>query len=81
MNNNCPSRDWRSTLNHLLDRLSTEDKYWCVAGIPGPLLEMRSGTLPKGLTFGNRISNFIPLIAKVTGLDIKELRKYAEKIR
>lgn len=80
MNNNYPLRDWKLTLNHLLNRLSVEDRYWCVAGIPGPLLEMRSGTLPKDLTCNNRILNLTSLIADTTDLDIKKLRKYAKKI-
>lgn len=32
----------------LLQKLNTDDQYYCIAGIPGPTLEMRSGTLPKG---------------------------------
>ncbi|MBU4369413.1 FkbM family methyltransferase [Patescibacteria group bacterium] len=79
MNNNS-SQDWKSTLNRLLNRLSIEDRYRCAAGIPGPVLEMRSGTLPRGLACGNRILDFTPLVAEVTGLDLRRLRKYAKEI-
>jgi len=79
MNNNS-SQDWRSTLNRLLNRLSIEDRYRCTAGIPGPILEMRSGTLPRELAHNNRALDYMPLIAEVTGLDLQRLRKYAKEI-
>ena len=79
MNNNS-TQDWKSTLNHLLDRLSIEDRYRCAAGISGPILEMRSGTLPRELALSNRTFDFIPLIAEITNLDIQKLRKYAKEI-
>lgn len=37
---------YMNVLTMLLDRLSLQELYMCVAEIPGPLLEMRSGTLP-----------------------------------
>ncbi|MDD2732186.1 MAG: FkbM family methyltransferase [Candidatus Pacebacteria bacterium] len=79
MNNNS-SQDWKPTLNRLLDRLSIEDRYRCAAGIPGPILEMRSGTLPRELAHGNRVLDFMPPIAEVTGLDLQKLRKHAKEI-
>ena len=79
MNNNS-SQDWKLKLNHLLKKLSIEDRYRCVAGIPGPILEMRSGTLPRELARCKRISDFTRLIADITGLKLRKLHKYAKKI-
>jgi FkbM family methyltransferase len=79
MNNNS-SQDWKLKLNHLLDRLSIEDRYRCAAGIPGAILEMRSGTLPRDLLHSSRIFDFKPLVANVTGLELRKLRKYAKEI-
>ncbi|MBU4274312.1 FkbM family methyltransferase [Patescibacteria group bacterium] len=79
MNNNS-SQDWKSTLKGLLNRLSIEDRYRCASGIPGPILEMRSGTLPGELARGNRILDPMPLIAGVTGLNLQRLRKCAKEI-
>ncbi len=75
-----PSRNWESNLNHLLSRLSIEDRYHCAAGIPGPALELRSGTLPGHIARGNGIMDFTPLIADVTGLELKKLRECAKEI-
>lgn len=74
------SRNWESNLNHLLSRLSIEDRYHCAAGIPGPALELRSGTLPGHIARGNGIMDFTPLIADVTGLELKKLRECAKEI-
>lgn len=78
--NNDSSQNWKSTLNRLLSRLSTEDKYRCAAGIPGPVLELRSGTLPKNIARSNGILDITPLIAGVTGLELEKLRGYAKEI-
>lgn len=80
MKNSSSSQDWKSTLNSLLNRLPMEDRYRCAAGIPGPVLEMRSGTLPRDLVRGNRIFDFTPLIADVTSLELRKLRRYTKKI-
>lgn len=79
-NNNDSSKNWKFTLNRLLNRLSIEDRYRCAAGIPGPVLEMRSGTLPRDLARGNRILDFTPLIADVTSLETRRLREYTKEI-
>lgn len=79
-NDNNSSQNWKLTFNRLLNRLSIENRYRCAAGIPGPLLEMRSGTLPKNIAHGNKTSDFTTLIADVTGLEYGKLRKYAKKI-
>lgn len=70
----------RSKLNRLLDRLSTEDKYRCAAGIPGPVLELRSGSLPRNMARGNGIFDFAPFIADITGLELKKLREISKEI-
>ncbi len=75
-----PSRNWESSLNHLLSRLSIEDRYHCAAGIPGPALELRSGTLPGHIARGNGIMDYTPFIADVTGLELKKLRECAKEI-
>lgn len=74
------SSNWELTLNHLLSRLSIEDRYRCAAGIPGPILELRSGALPRDVVNGNGFSDFTPLIADVTGLELEKLREYAKEI-
>ncbi len=74
------SQNWKSALNHLLSRLSIEDRYRCAAGIPGPILELRSGALPVGVVCNNGTSDFTPFIADVTGLELEKLRGYAKEI-
>ena len=74
------SKKWDLNINHLLTNLSDEDKYVCVAGIPGPSFEMRSGTLPDGLSFGHGILNFSYKIGKTTNLDYKKINDYQKKL-
>jgi FkbM family methyltransferase len=74
------SRRWVTNLNSLLTRLSPEDRYLCVAGIPGPTLELRSGALPREMARGTGVTDYIPLVAEVSGLDCDKLRDLSRKI-
>lgn len=74
------SRRWVTNLNSLLTRLSPEDRYLCAAGIPGPALELRSGALPIEMARGTGVTDYIPLVAEITGLDSDKLRDLSRKI-
>lgn len=74
------NRELGSKLNNLLDRLSVEDRYRCAAGIPGPVLELRSGSLPRDIACGNGILDFTPFVADITGLELGKLRRYTEEL-
>ncbi len=63
-----------------MSRLSTEDQYRCAAGIPGPMLELRSGSLPVFLARGNGLRDFVPLVARATGLEVETIRRYAREL-
>jgi FkbM family methyltransferase len=74
------AQDWQRTLVALLDRLPIEERYRCAAGIPGPFLEMRSGTLPRSWDHRLHGSSANELVASVTGLRDDLLRRYASEI-
>jgi FkbM family methyltransferase len=57
-----------------------EDRYRCAAGIPGPALEMRSGTLPRELAQRKAIIDVMPFLADVAGLELEKLREHSDKI-
>src|SRR5687767_12983667 len=71
---------WVALLNQLLSLLSPEDQYVCAAGIPGPMMELRSGALPVALAKGTGITDYAPIIAELTGLNVVELRRQGRKI-
>src|SRR3954453_14352219 len=71
---------WADNLNKLLARLSLEERYLCAAGIPGPMMELRSGALPVTVARGIGVKDYAPLIAEVTGLDETTLKTYGKQI-
>ena len=80
MNNTNSKQDWKSNLNYLLDKLPLEERYICAAGIPGPALEMRSGTLPKQIRWNFGLRDFQAPVAEVTHLKYEKLRRYKKRI-
>jgi len=80
MHPNQRQASWADNLNKLLARLPLEERHLCAAGIPGPMMELRSGALPVALARGVGIKDYVPLIADVTGLDKTTLRTYSKQI-
>ena len=80
MRPNLRQASWADNLNKLLARLSLEERYLCAAGIPGPMMELRSGALPVTVARGIGVKDYAPLIAEVTGLDETTLKTYGKQI-
>jgi len=74
------NQDWKQNFVKLLNRLDLENKYRCIGGIPGPPLEMRSGTLPMDLASCYRNQSLVPMFAELTGLKLEKILEYAEDI-
>nr|VFK24713.1 MAG: hypothetical protein BECKLPF1236A_GA0070988_104331 [Candidatus Kentron sp. LPFa]VFK30015.1 MAG: hypothetical protein BECKLPF1236C_GA0070990_1010014 [Candidatus Kentron sp. LPFa] len=73
-------QQWQEKLRHGLSRFTDDEKYSCVAGIPGPLLEMRPCPLPREFAFGTGIRDFSPFLASMSGLELEKIRSCQQEI-
>lgn len=65
-----------STLKYFFDKLTLEEKYKCILGIPGEFLELRSGYFPAGV---DTEKDFRDYLVKIANIDLSKLKKESIK--